>query len=174
MMNSISCMLLSDLLTIGYTVNKGVESFICLGLYLRSRLWTSSQASWRLSSVYMRNRMRRPHAKLLVSCFNKLGFDFPLKPWKYTRTCTQSYNHIFYVSSITHYVSKVLIKVSISYINNICHQHENKATTFSQGLVPPPAFHSMVLCSLLELKALAKWCDSRRQSSSLKSCSEVR
>lgn len=37
-----------------------------------------------------------------------------------------------------------------------------------------PAFHSKVLCSLLELKALAKWCDSSRQSSSLKSCSEVR
>lgn len=40
--------------------------------------------------------------------------------------------------------------------------------------VTRPAFHSRVLCSLLELKALAKWCDSIRQSSSLKSCSEVR
>lgn len=48
--------------------------------YLSSRLWTSSQASWRLSSVYIRKRMRRPHARLLVSCFNRLGLDFPLKP----------------------------------------------------------------------------------------------
>ncbi|TNN25572.1 hypothetical protein EYF80_064296 [Liparis tanakae] len=30
-----------------------------------------------------------------------------------------------------------------------------------------------VLCSLLELKSLAKVCDSRRQSSSLKRCAEV-
>ena len=52
----------------------------CLAAYLSSRLWTSSQASWRLWSVYIRNRMRRPHARLLVSCFKRLGLDFPLKP----------------------------------------------------------------------------------------------
>lgn len=52
----------------------------CVLSYLRSRLCTSAQASCRLSSVYMRKRMRRPQARLLVSCFNRFGFDFPLNP----------------------------------------------------------------------------------------------
>lgn len=87
--------------------------------YLSSRLWTSSQASWRLSSVYMRNRMRRPHARLLVSCFSRLGFDFPLKPS--THAQIQTDRHIFYYDTLSQSCprsntawGKVLITVSLS------------------------------------------------------------
>lgn len=48
--------------------------------YFRSLCWTSSQALTRLSSMYIRKRMRSPHARLLVSCFRRLGLDLPLKP----------------------------------------------------------------------------------------------
>lgn len=37
-----------------------------------------------------------------------------------------------------------------------------------------PAFHRAVLCSLLELNAFANLCDSNKQSSSLKSCCDVK
>lgn len=48
--------------------------------YFKSLCWTSSQALTRLSSMYIRKRMRSPHARLLVSCFRRLGLDLPLKP----------------------------------------------------------------------------------------------
>jgi hypothetical protein len=48
--------------------------------YFKSLCWTSSQALTRLSSMYIRKRMRRPQARLLVSCFRRLGLDLPLKP----------------------------------------------------------------------------------------------
>lgn len=37
-----------------------------------------------------------------------------------------------------------------------------------------PAFHRALLCSLLELNAFANLCDSNKQSSSLKSCCDVK
>lgn len=48
--------------------------------YFKSLCWTSSQALARLSSMYIRKRMRSPQARLLVSCFRRLGLDLPLKP----------------------------------------------------------------------------------------------
>jgi hypothetical protein len=48
--------------------------------YFKSLCWTSSQALTLLSSMYIRKRMRSPHARLLVSCFRRLGLDLPLKP----------------------------------------------------------------------------------------------
>lgn len=48
--------------------------------YFKSLCWTSSQALTRLSSMYIRKRMRSPQARLLVSCFRRLGLDLPLKP----------------------------------------------------------------------------------------------
>lgn len=48
--------------------------------YFKSLCWTSSQAPTRLSSMYIRKRMRSPQARLLVSCFRRLGLDLPLKP----------------------------------------------------------------------------------------------
>ena len=44
------------------------------------RAWTWPQASLRSSSVYILNRILRLQARLLVSCFSRLGLDFPLKP----------------------------------------------------------------------------------------------
>ena len=44
------------------------------------RVWTWSQASRRSWSVYILKRILRLQARLLVSCFSRLGFDFPLKP----------------------------------------------------------------------------------------------
>lgn len=54
--------------------------------YLSSRRWTASQASRRLSSTYIRNRILRQHARLLVSCFKRLGFDLPLNPRNQSHT----------------------------------------------------------------------------------------
>lgn len=52
---------------------------VCLS-HLSSRCCTASHASRRLSSTYIRNRILRQHARLLVSCFRRLGFDLPLNP----------------------------------------------------------------------------------------------
>lgn len=54
--------------------------------HLSSRRCTASQASRRLSSPYIRNRIRRQHARLLVSCFRRLGFDLPLNPRNQSHT----------------------------------------------------------------------------------------
>lgn len=54
--------------------------------HLSSRRCTASQASRRLSSPYIRNRILRQHARLLVSCFRRLGFDLPLNPRNQSHT----------------------------------------------------------------------------------------
>ena len=41
---------------------------------------TWGQSSRRLSSLYIRNRMRNMHARLCVSCFSRFGLALPLKP----------------------------------------------------------------------------------------------
>lgn len=48
--------------------------------YLRERCSISGHESFLSSSEYILNKMRSIQAKLDVSCFNKLGLDFPLKP----------------------------------------------------------------------------------------------
>lgn len=48
--------------------------------YVKSRCCISSQESLRLSSTYIRNRILKQQARLLVSCFRRLGLDLPLKP----------------------------------------------------------------------------------------------
>lgn len=48
--------------------------------YFKSRCCISSQESLRFSSTYMRNRILKQQARLLVSCFRRLGLDLPLKP----------------------------------------------------------------------------------------------
>src|SRR4029434_7010004 len=70
--------------------------------YLSRRCCTSSQASRREGSVYMRKRIRRPHARLLVSCFSRLGLDFPLKPAEHTHTHNHTHTHTPHTHTHTH------------------------------------------------------------------------
>ena len=41
-------------------------------------MWGQEGVSW--GSEYILKRILRLQAKLLVSCFSRLGLDFPLKP----------------------------------------------------------------------------------------------
>lgn len=45
-----------------------------------SRVWMSGHESCSWGSEYILNKILRLQARLLVSCFNRLGLDFPLKP----------------------------------------------------------------------------------------------
>lgn len=114
------------------------------------RVWMSGQESCSCVSEYMRKRILRLQARLLVSCFRRFGFDFPLKP-----TCK--------IIKDTHHKKK-----TVSY--KWQHYHNPDEEIKECG----PAFQSAVLCSLLELKSLANLWDSRRQSSSLKRCCDDR
>lgn len=40
----------------------------------------SGHESWSLGSEYILNKILRVQARLLVSCFSRLGLDLPLKP----------------------------------------------------------------------------------------------
>lgn len=48
--------------------------------YLSRRRCIASQESRRFSSTYIRKSILRQQARLLVSCFKRLGFDLPLNP----------------------------------------------------------------------------------------------
>lgn len=48
--------------------------------YLSSRRCIASHESRRFSSTYIRKSILKQQAKLLVSCFKRLGFDLPLNP----------------------------------------------------------------------------------------------
>lgn len=50
--------------------------------YSSRRVWTSGHESLNLGSEYILNKILKLQARLHVSCFNKFGFDFPLKPEK--------------------------------------------------------------------------------------------
>lgn len=52
--------------------------------YLSSRLCIASQESRWFSSTYIRKSILKQQAKLLVSCFKRLGFDLPLNPRNHT------------------------------------------------------------------------------------------
>lgn len=66
---------------------QSVPSPLSLSLsHLSRRCCTAAQASRRLSSTYMRNRILRQQARLLVSCFKRLGFDLPLNPRNQSHT----------------------------------------------------------------------------------------
>lgn len=124
----------------------------------------SGHESCSFGSEYILNRILRLQARLLVSCFNKLGFDLPLNPesrkQQLLKQMTQKWTRLrFYPPDNT-----LLISFSIS---NCLMQ------TYCEALGLPPALQRAVLCSLLELKSLAKLCDSSRQSSSLKRCADV-
>lgn len=108
------------------------------------RVWMSGHESCSWGSEYIRNKILRLQARLLVSCFNKLGLDFPLNPEgkREKQPLLRNDNR------------------GLCVLNN-------KSFSYS------PALQSAVLCSLLELKSLAKVCDSSRQSSSLKRCADV-
>lgn len=48
--------------------------------YSSRRVWTTGHESLSLGSEYILNKILKLQARLHVSCFNKFGFDFPLKP----------------------------------------------------------------------------------------------
>lgn len=53
---------------------------MCGYTYSSRRVWISGHESLSLGSEYILNKILKLHARLHVSCFNKFGFDFPLKP----------------------------------------------------------------------------------------------
>lgn len=53
---------------------------MCRSTHSSSRLWMSAQESSSFGSEYIRNRILNVQARLLVSCFSRLGLDLPLKP----------------------------------------------------------------------------------------------